>query len=180
VPSRQDEFAGLVQKYARVLGSAIRRVCSRRYRSLIPDIEQEVYIALWKRLEGGKEIEHPASYLYKVALTTALAVVRKHAPETTAIEAHEETLAEPAGNPFGNLLPAERTRLLGEVLEQLPLEQARAVRAHLAGFDHTEVANLFGWTESVARHRIYRGIESLREKMTTEAGRTDGRAARQG
>lgn len=178
--SRQEEFATLVEKYARVVASAIRRVCARKYRALIPDVQQEVHVALWKRLEGGKEIEHPASYLYKVALTTALAVVRKHAPETTDIETHEDELAEPSGHPFGNLLPAERARLLGEVLEQLPLEQARAVRAHLAGFDHTEVAGLFGWTESVARHRIYRGIESLREKMTTGTGGTDGRAARQG
>ena len=172
--SRQDEFAALVEKYARVVASAIRRVCARKYRALIPDVQQEVYVALWKRLEGGKEIEHPASYLYKVALTTALAVVRKHVPETTTIETYEQKLAEPSASAFGNLLPAERARLLGEVLEQLPVDQARAVRAHLAGFDHMEVATLFGWTDSVARHRIYRGIASLKEKMS---GQNDERAA---
>jgi hypothetical protein len=59
--SREERFAALTQEYARVVTSAIRRVCSRRYRALIPDVEQEVRLALWKRIEGGKEIEHPAT-----------------------------------------------------------------------------------------------------------------------
>ncbi len=160
--SREERFAALTQDYARVVASAIRRVCSRRHRALIPDIEQEVRLALWKRLEGGKEIEHPASYLYKAALTTALSVVRKHAPETMPIE--DDDLPRGTEAP-GDLLPAERARLLGEALERLPLDQSRAVRAHLAGFSHVEVAGLFGWSESVARHRIYRGIEALKERM---------------
>jgi RNA polymerase sigma factor (sigma-70 family) len=148
------------------MASAIRRVCARRYGSLIPDIQQEVYVALWNRLGRGKEIAHPASYVYKVALTTALAVVRKHLPLREAVPIDDGTALAGGGTSFfAGLQPAERARLLAEVLEQLPLEQARAVRAHLAGYSHDEVASLFGWSESVARHRIYRGIEALKEKM---------------
>lgn len=39
------------------------------------------------------------------------------------------------------------------------------MRAHLAGFSHVEIASLYGWTESVARHRIYRAIDALKERM---------------
>jgi RNA polymerase sigma factor (sigma-70 family) len=163
--SRQEQFAALVDNYSRVVSAAIRRVCAQKYRSLIPDVQQEVYTALWKRLESGKEIEHPSSYLYKVALTTALAVVRKHSPESASIE----TRAAPSEPAFGDLFPAERRRLLSEVLSQLSAEMSRAVRAHLAGFSHTEIASLYGWTPSVARHRIYRGIETLRERMKEAA-----------
>ena len=172
--TRLERFESLSRNYSRVVASAIRRVCSRQYRTLIPDVEQEVSEALWKRLGSGKEIEHPSSYLYKVALTTALAVVRKHAPETRPIETANEPLPETA-TAFGGLLPAERARLLGEVLALLSPEQSRAVRAHLAGFSHSEVAALYGWTASVARHRIYRGIEALREKL--KGGPIDVRAA---
>src|SRR5262249_35772400 len=151
---------------SRLVASAIRRVCARRYGSLAPDIQQEVYVALWNRLGSGKEIEHPGSYVYKVALTTALAVVRKHLPAAEPLRDAEEAAPTGGGaSPFAGLLPAERARLLAEVLEQLPVEQARAVRAHLAGYGHDEVASLFGWSESVARHRIYRGIEALKERM---------------
>jgi RNA polymerase sigma factor (sigma-70 family) len=164
VASRTEEFESLVARHSRLVASAIRRVCARRYGSLVPDIQQEVYVALWNRLGRGKDIEHPASYIYKVALTTALAVVRKQLPA----EPLGDEQAAPAGgrdSSFSGLLPAERARLLGEILEQLPLEQSRAVRAHLAGYSHDEVASLFGWSESVARHRIYRGIDALKERM---------------
>ena len=174
--SRQEQFAALVENYSRVVSAAIRRVCARRFQSLIPDVQQEVYAALWKRLEGGKEIEHPASYLYKVALTTALAQVRKQVPEGP-IDAVDADVPQMAVG-FAGLLPAERSRLLAEILERLPPDQSRAIRAHLAGFSHTEVASLFGWSESVARHRIYRGIEELKERLKgTVDGRTDSRLA---
>ncbi len=114
----EEDFERLVRNYSRVVASGVRRVCARRYRSLIPDVEQEVYTALWRRLQSGKEIAHPASYFYKVALTTALAVVRKYASEE-AIDIGERNLPQSGGG-FGGLLPAERARLLGEVLEQLP------------------------------------------------------------
>ncbi len=127
---------------------------------LIPDIEQDVRAALWKRLQGGKEIAHPVSYLYKVALTTALAAVRR-SPELSNGPVSDVSGA-PVPGAFLGLLPAEQSRLLAEALARLPADEARAIRAHLAGFNHEEIGALYGWTASVARHRIYRGIEKLR------------------
>ena len=66
------------------------------------------------------------------------------------------------------LSSAERTYLLTELLDQLPLEQARAVRAYLAGLTAIEVARLYSWSPSVARHRIYRGLQSLRTSVMQE------------
>lgn len=157
--SGRDRFDALLRENARIVSSAIRRVCGRRHGALVPDIEQEVSLALWKRLDSGKEIEHPVSYLYKMALTTALAVVRRHAP------ARDEPVEDgdlPAPGGFLGLDRAEQGRLLSEALGGLPGEQSRAVRAYLAGFNHVEVARLFGWTPSAARHHIYRGLERLR------------------
>jgi len=165
---RQDEFAALVDQHARVIASAIRRVCSRRHRALVPDIEQEVRAALWKRLQSGKEISHPVSYLYKVALTTALAAIRR-VPEYSNGPLPERS-GEPEARPFLDLLPAEQSRLLAEALSLLSPEEARAVRAHLAGFNHEDVARLYGWTPATARHRIYRGLERVRSRLKDERG----------
>jgi RNA polymerase sigma factor (sigma-70 family) len=175
VPSREEDFAALVERYSRLVASAIRRVCRDRHRLLIPDVQQDVYAALWKRLGSGKNIDHPASYLYKMALTAALAEVRKHMGEAPLEDEHVEMSdrggsAPPPLNPAGDLLPAERRHWISEAIGALPLEQARAVRAHLAGFNHHEVAAIFGWTESVARHRIYRGLHLLKVRMKEGAG----------
>jgi RNA polymerase sigma factor (sigma-70 family) len=135
-------------------------------------VEQEVQLALWKRLGSGKEISHPASYVYRVALLTALAVVRRQGSEALSLE--EVGVAEPPTSTPGELQPAERARLIEEVLEQLEPEEARALRAYLAGFNHTEVARLFGWGEAVARHRIYRTLERLREAARVAAPAEEG------
>jgi RNA polymerase sigma factor (sigma-70 family) len=161
----QQEFSSLVDRHARVISSAIRRVCSRHHQSLIPDIEQDVRAALWKRLQSGKEIRHPVSYIYKVALTTALAAVRRYPAHAEAPSDERGEAPVSASAPFLGLLPAEQSRLLAEALDALPLEEARAVRAHLAGFNHEDVAVLFGWTASTARHRIYRGLDKIRAYM---------------
>ncbi len=161
--SRSDEFDRLVEEHARLMAGAIRRVCGRRHRSHLPDVEQEVRLALWKRLESGKKIEHPVSYIYKMALTAALAALRKLDRIADAVPpgsmSPENARNADTRNP--RLLPAERAILLKEVLARLPRDQGRALRAYLAGFNHKEVAHLFGWSESVARHNIYRGLEAL-------------------
>lgn len=183
----ETHFQQLLRSHARLMAGAIRKVCGRRHHALVPDVEQEVYLALWKRLGGGgKEIDHPVSYLYKTALTTAAAMVRKLAPAGagTVAEDEMESLPAPEGaglDGLGGLTAAERERLLAQLLTRLPDEQARALRAYLAGFNHEEVAGLYGWTESVARHRIYRAIETLKGEMAQEAAsgrrnRGDGRS----
>jgi RNA polymerase sigma factor (sigma-70 family) len=177
----ETNFQQLLRSHAKLMAGAIRKVCGRRHSALVPDVEQEVYLALWKRLGGsGKEIEHPISYLYKTALTTAVAMVRKLAPAGVGMvdEDEMEGLPAPDGAPgldgLGGLSAPERERLLAELLARLPDEQARALRAYLAGFNHEEVAGLYGWTESVARHRIYRAIETLKGEMAQEAANGRG------
>lgn len=166
----EQEFERLVAKYARLMSGAVRRVCGRRHRTLMPDVEQEIRLALWKRLQDGKGIDHPVSYLYKVALTTALSVLRAADRRETPMDPESlDELPEPPMNPRV-LLPVERAQLLTQVLGQLPSHESRALKAYLAGFNHREVSVLYGWSESEARHRIYRGIEKL--KLTAK-GRSE-------
>lgn len=171
MPERTEEFEDLVRGHARLMAAAIRRVCGRRHAALVPDVEQEVHLALWKRLGSGNEIRHPASYVYRVALLTALAVVRRNSDLAQSLDDPDgPSSEEPAAPEPDGLAPAERTRLLREVLASVEPDEARALRAYLAGFDHVEVARLYGWTESVARHRIYRTLDRLRAQARESAG----------
>ena len=159
-----SEFEQLVDQHARLLTAVARRVCGRRYQVLLPDIEQEIRLALWKRLQGGSEIRHPSSYLYKVALATSLAVIRRYRPQREELEAdpserREEVLA------LRRLLPAERTRLVEELIGKLEPDAARALRGYLTGLNHGELAELYGWSPSVARHLVYRSLERLRQRL---------------
>jgi RNA polymerase sigma factor (sigma-70 family) len=167
--SPQEEFLAFTQPYRGVIMSAIRRVCGAAAHDLLSDVEQDVYLALWQRWTEGLRIDYPVSYLYKVALRTALKVMRaSRAPDTGGRITQRCPSAVP-GFAAEALSAAERACLLAELLEHLPPEQARAVRAHLAGFSHTETAALYGWSAAVARHRIYRGVQALQTLMMQES-----------
>jgi RNA polymerase sigma factor (sigma-70 family) len=156
------EFLAFTQQYRGIIVSAIRRICGASSHSLLPDIEQEVYLALWQRWKDGIRIDYPISYLYKVALRTTLVVMRTfRAPD---LEGNTTQRRSPTaqGHTIEDLSSAERACLLAELLDHLPPEQARAVRAYLAGFSHAETATLYGWSAAVARHRIYRGMHALK------------------
>ena len=126
------DYETLVHKHARVMSSAIRRVLGHRHEMLVPDVEQEVRLALWKRLQTGKKIDYPVSYIYKAALTTALGVMKRLAPEAAPLD--EGSMAEVQAGPYErsrDLLPAERARLLEQMLEKLPTDQPIRLRFHL-------------------------------------------------
>jgi RNA polymerase sigma factor (sigma-70 family) len=162
--SRQRLLERLIDEHARLLSAVVRRVCGSRFPDLVPDVEQEVKLALWKRARSGEEIRHPVSYIYKVALTTSLALIRRYRPE------REQLTPEPVDPPeprlaLGGLFPAERQRLVAELIETLDEDEARALRGYLTGLNHQELAELYGWSPSVARHRVYRTLERLRRRV---------------
>lgn len=156
--SATAEFDRLLDSSARSISVAIRQVCGGRYRSLVPDVEQEVRLIAWRRLAAGGPIRNARSYFYKVALTTALAMVARAAPQ------QETEGRAPGGAPATGsaLFPVEQGVLVKQALHRLRPDESRAVRAYLSGLNHSEVALRFGWTAAVARHRIYRGLRTLR------------------
>lgn len=168
-PLPPTDFEDLVTRYARLLAAVTRRVCGQRYRSLVPDVEQEIRLALWKHLQTGNEIRHPSSYLYKVALATSLAVIRRYRPRQEDLEAEPPERSAEAAPALGRLLPSEQARLVDEVIETLEPDAARALRGYLTGLNHEELARLYGWSSSVARHLVYRSMEQLRKRLG-EAG----------
>ena len=162
------DFEGLLARYTRLIDAVARRVCGRHHRCLLPDIEQEIRLALWRRLRHADDIRHPASYVYKVALATSLAVIRRYRPQ------REDLLADPEVGPaprpaWERLLPPERARLVEQVLDRLTPDEARALRGYMSGLNHEELARLYGWTVSSSRHRVYRTLEQLRKELAAES-----------
>ena len=159
--SSKIKLERLVTQYSSLIADAIRRVCARHYGFVAPDVTQEVHVALWRQLEAGNSPEREASYVYKVALTTALREVRRVQRERE-VAVEQELLNQQLNTPDDEVArDIERAALLESALDTLEGPQRRAVRAYLAGFNHHEVAELLGITPAQARHAIYRGIERL-------------------
>lgn len=161
ISAQQEDFLTFIQIYSRIIGQAIWRVCGEKYPALQADIEQEVYVVLWERWNDARSIDYPISYLYKVALRTALVVLRSAMAAVSGDEVESWSMTRQAMSE-DTTLTTEHALMLTACLAQLPEEQGRAVRAYLAGFTQREIAHLYGWSGAVTRHRIYRGLQALK------------------
>lgn len=172
-------FAALVEEYGSLLRGAIAQHCPRDLGIQIDDVEQEARIRLWRALQREREIRDPASYLYRIAVTTTIDAVRR------VIARREEQLrvrgewgddegpavALAAGPEASPERAAELDRVMARVeaaIGRLAENRRLAVRLHLQGLTSDEIGDLLGWTEPKARNLVSRGMRDLREALAAE------------
>jgi RNA polymerase sigma factor (sigma-70 family) len=169
VPPRRA-LADLLDGYLVLIRQAVRRAASRRAAPFQDDIAQVVAAAVWRQLEKGQSIDRPSSYVYTAVVRETVRALRREQGR------HEVSLDAPDADGLerevdsGTSLEADlEARRLGEVIEAcldgLAEDRARAVRAHLAGFDVAETMALYGWTYQRARNLVARGLADLRAAL---------------
>jgi len=163
---RPQRFEALVNGFGRLVAHAVRRVAGGAAANDLADIEQDVMLALWKRVGAEQDIEHPASYVYRAAIREAVRAVARVQRRAEDPLPEAEAMA-PRQQHDGERLVAERERreALRAALATLPPDRARAVRAHLAGWSVDEVMRLYGWSYQRARNLIARGMADLRLEL---------------
>jgi RNA polymerase sigma factor (sigma-70 family) len=136
----------------------------------LDEVLQDVRIRLWQAGEGGKDLEDlGSSYLYHVATTAALDVLRRRrarrADDTEDIrERTDLTTDDPT--PHTALERRELAAQIDAALDTLSLDRRVAVRLHLTGYDRVDIARMLGWTEARTRNLLYRGLDDLRRRLT--------------
>jgi RNA polymerase sigma-70 factor (ECF subfamily) len=176
---REDKFNAILDRYDQFLRSTIARICPKDLGLQFADIQQEARIQLWRVIESEREISHPGSYIYRIAVSVTIKAVHraKARREEQLRLAHGED--EPAG-PVDSLATdlaqspeavAERRQLIEKIeraLGRLPENRRLAVGLYLKGMTTQEVADLMGWSEPKARNLVYRGLSDLRTLLQAE------------
>jgi len=164
----------LLERYELLLRAVIRRHCPPSLGIDVRDVEQDARLRLWKLVEREKELDDPASYLFRIAVTTTIDAVRR------VLTRKEEQLpdGEPAELPGMMTNPneapdavAERRELMMKIraaLATLIRNRRRAVELHLQGLTLGEISHLTGWSAGKTRNLVYRGLSDLREKLRQE------------
>jgi RNA polymerase sigma factor (sigma-70 family) len=170
----EDRFEDLLRRYARLLRRAITRACPPSLGILTTDIEQDARIRLWRAIESEKELEDPASYVYRVGVTATIDAIRR-------VRARREEQLPDAGSPENGMhaqlvsdwrsapdVQAERHEIVDQVrqsLDALADNRRRAVALHLQGLTLEEIGHLLGWSAGKARNLVYRGLHDLRIEL---------------
>ena len=178
-PETQAKFETLVEEYGRFLRNTIAKTCPRHLGIDINDIEQEARLRLWRAIENERELTDPASYIYRIAVTTTIDAVRRvlarREEQMSQDDLQEDNKgavmrieAAPDLSPYAK---AQRQELIDKVdaaLARLSENRRAAVELHLQGMTSQEIADLMAWSEAKARNLVYRGMEDLRKQLRAE------------
>ena len=132
-------------------------------------------LRLWRALRDERNLEDPASYIHRIAVTATIDAVRRVAARREEqLEGTEDAPApalppaDPRQSPDAVVARRRAMEALMKALAQLPANRRRCVELHLQGFSTNEIAELEGWTEAKARNLVYRGVAELRETLRKE------------
>lgn len=131
---------------------------------------QDVRIRVWRAHPTSESIAQlPTSYVYRVAMTAAVDLIRKRRRE----QEREPPLAEAPLVAMATRAGADEAALASDLgdaiaraLESMIEARRVVVRMHLHGYERAEMSGMLGWSEDKVRNLLYRGLQDLRERLT--------------
>jgi RNA polymerase sigma factor (sigma-70 family) len=161
-PPTESELEQLVRRFSSLVRATAARIGGAAGRQVADDVEQNVFISLWKQLQREQPIDNHASYIYRCAVRETIRLLSRRDDDSQ--DPPEDTAsAEPTAGE--HLASRERARIVGEAIKALSIDRRRAVQAYLAGFSVPETMKMYGWSYQRARNLSTRGMTDLRAAL---------------
>lgn len=164
-PPDEAQLEALVRQYSRLVRSVASRVGGQQGRQIADDVEQHVFLNLWKQLRREQLIDNPSSYIYRCAVRETIRLLTAARASEEPVEPVDLERPSPAQTPAEQLAARERAGVVAEALKALPLDRRRAAQAYLAGFSVAETMAMYGWSYERARNLSARGMTALRTAL---------------
>ncbi len=121
------------------------------------DLYQDILVQLWRALPSFEGSSSPDTWLYRVALNTALAQKRQRAARDSAtLDQANPIWRNPIPTPEESLEARQRLeRLYGAIAKLRDVDKA-IVMMHLDEKSHREIAEVLGITESYVGVKLHR------------------------
>ena len=165
---REKLFLELVQEN----DARVWRICRvyARVTDEQEDLYQDILVQLWRSLPSFRGGSKASTWLYRVALNTALGFRRRQSvrKETPLTESHEELHADHRPGPVQKMEAAQRRDRLHAAIDRLEDLDKALITLHLEERSYAEVAEILGISESnvgVKLHRIRKRLASLLQEM---------------
>lgn len=138
---------------------------SRMYTNTLEDEEdlfQEIVLQLWRSYDTFKGDSKISTWMYRVALNTAITLFRKksRSPKTNDIEGFHFQ-----DHSHENYEKQEQVSLLHKVIKMLPKVERAIVMMYLDDLPYRDIAENLGITEVNARVKMNRLKKKLKELM---------------
>ena len=159
-----DACESIFRKFNQPAYSVAYRVC--QCRELAQEITQEAFITVFRKLGQFRGDAPFWGWLRRVVVNHAISSLRK-APKADPVELQDfHGKAESASDQVGLAMDLE------SALAVLGAEDRTIVWLHdVEGYNHREIADLFGKTESFSKTRLSRARSQLRDLLNARESR---------
>ncbi len=126
------------------------------------DLYQEIVFQLWKSFDTFNEASKLSTWMYRVAMNTAIYNLKSTKRQVTTIPLDPETMR------FADVsdkADEERLQLLYELIQRLNLLEKGIMLLYLEGKSHQEIAEIIGITPSNVGTKISRIKEKLKSQL---------------
>ncbi|MEO2128155.1 MAG: RNA polymerase sigma factor [Christiangramia sp.] len=127
------------------------------------DLYQEIVFQLWKSYDSFKEFSKLSTWMYRVAMNTAIYHLKKSQRNigTTSIDPMVERITEQQDHS-----EEEKLQLLHDQIQQLNLLEKGIILLFLEGKSHDEIAEIIGITKTNVGTKISRIKKKLKSRLT--------------
>jgi len=154
-----NQHQGLIRRVVLHVGGA-------RAASLREDVEQNVLLALWRRLGREQSLDLTPSYVYKAALRETIRLMQVESTRGLRNAGPPaDEVASPVAGPDEDVWRRECMEAIEAGLSGLSADRQRAARLHLQGFRVEEIMSLCGWSYQTARNLVARAMADLRAAL---------------
>ena len=152
----EEAFLNIVEKNQGI----IYKVCKmyRDSREDQEDLFQEIVLQLWKAFPKFREQSKVSTWIYRIALNTAIAIFRKNKIELELNESFPESIHQTYVDES-----SENEEKLFEALRKLNNAERAVVALYLEDYPYKEIAQIIGITENNVGVKIKRIKEKLKQ-----------------
>ncbi len=163
---RHEQFVALLEQSKKL----IYKVCFAYSASLEDrqDLFQEIVFQLWRSFEKFDAKMKFSTWLYRIALNTAISHVRRMSRRYRRERLTEEHILELTPAPKAADSDSDDLEALKRQIDRLKEMDKALVVLHLEGNSHREVAEILGISESNVGTRLNRVKQSLRDSLVGE------------
>lgn len=157
----EQSFISLINKHQGIIHKVCGMYCHDRDEK--KDLFQEVVLQLWKSFGSFRGESKVTTWIYRVALNTAISTFRKESrkPQQSDIDTLNVQIAEDTDYQVKN----EQFQQLYNAIKQLSEIERAIVMLYLDDIPYEEIAETVGITANNARVRMNRIREKLRQIM---------------
>ena len=154
----QEEFVSIIKDNQSLIYKICNSYCKAQDRK---DLEQEILIQLWRSLEKYDGRVKISTWIYKIALNTAISHYRKDLKAKNRTHDVDLYLFSNCDYDFDK---DEKLKLLYQFIEELKSLDKALILLYLDGYKYEEIANIIGISKTNVATKLNRIKANIKKK----------------